>query len=376
MNQQDRLWKAILEEFFYEFLEFHYPNFVEKIDRSRNFEFLDKDLPNIIPEAAAIGRKADKVVKVHLKDGTEQWIVVHIEVQGYKDPDFAKRMFIYYYRLWEKFGKPIASLVIYSDKNNQNRVSKYEVACLNTSLIYNFDTYVIADYTVEEYDRMNSPIAIVYQVGLMGLQKKLADEELLTMKVQLFRKMYEKGYGKEQIRRLTTFIKEYVHFAKDEFLRKFDEETIFVVNKEKNMGIIETVKLIEREKGIEKGMERGMEKGAILMEFLTKFESKIESIQNLIRVNMPIEDIANAFEYDKLFVQNLSTIFEQHKISVFSKRIATLRKKIKKDYDLPELKTDLAVILLEYKFLEKPISETLKLSPKKVKQIKTNLTKK
>lgn len=155
-------------------------------------------------------------------------------------------MFIYYYRLWEKFGKPIASLVIYSDKNNQNRVSKYEVACLNTSLIYNFDTYVIADYTVEEYDRMNSPIAIIYQAGLMGLQRKLADEELLTMKVQLFRKMYEKGYEKEQIRRLTTFIKEYVHFAKKEYLRKFDEETIFVVNKEKNMGIIETVKLIER----------------------------------------------------------------------------------------------------------------------------------
>lgn len=372
MNQQDRLWKAILEEFFYEFLEFHYPDFVDKIDRSRGFEFLDKDLPNIIPEAAEIDRKADKVVKVYLKDGTEQWIIVHIEVQGYKDPDFAKRMFIYYYRLWEKFGKPIASLVIYSDKNSQNRVSKYEVTCLNTSLIYNFDTYVIADYTVEEYDRMNSPIAIIYQVGLMGLQRNLADEELLTMKVQLFRKMYEKGYGKEQIRRLATFIKEYVHFAKDEFLRKFDEETIFVVNKEKNMGIIETVKLIEREKG----MEKGMEKGAILMEFLMKFESKIESIHNLIRVNMPIEDIADAFEYDKLFVQNLNTIFEQHKISLFSKRIATLRKKVKKDYDLPELKTDLAVILLEYKFSEKSISKTLKLSPKKVKQIKTNLTKK
>lgn len=119
-----------------------------------------------------------------------------------------------------------------------------------------------------------------------------------------------------------------------------------------------------------------MEKGAILMEFLMKFESKIESIHNLIRVNMSIEDIADTFEYDKFFVQNLSTIFEQHKISVFSKRIARLRKKVKKDYDLPALKTDLAIILLEYKFLEKTISETLKLSPKKVKQIKTNLTKK
>lgn len=67
---------------------------------------MDKDLPKIIPEAAEIHRKADKVVKVYLKDGTEQWIIIHIEVQGYKGSDFAKRMFSYYYRLWEKFGKP------------------------------------------------------------------------------------------------------------------------------------------------------------------------------------------------------------------------------------------------------------------------------
>lgn len=372
MNQQDRLWKAILEEFFYEFLDYHYPDFAKKVDVKKGFEFLDKDLPKIIPEAAEIHRKADKVVKVYLKDGTEQWIIIHIEVQGYKDPDFAKRMFIYYYRLWEKFGKPIASLVIYSDNNAQNRVQKYEVACLNTSLVYNFDTYVIADYSVEDYDKHDNPIAIIYQVGLMGLQKNLADKELLTMKVQLFRKMYEKGYRKEQIRRLATFIKQYVSFSKNEYFRIFDEETTIITNKEKNMGIIETVKAIEREEG----MEVGMEKGAKLMEVLIKFESKIETIRLLSDMSLTNKVIAEKSNFPELFVENLSTITKRGDYGAFFKNINALKKKMDKNYDLPQLKTDLAKTLLAYNFTEKSVSETLKLSPKKVKSIKTNLTKK
>ena len=37
MNRQDRLWKAILEEFFLEFLGFHYPDFVKKVDNTAQY---------------------------------------------------------------------------------------------------------------------------------------------------------------------------------------------------------------------------------------------------------------------------------------------------------------------------------------------------
>ena len=33
----------------------------------------------------------DKLVKAYLKDGSEQWILVHIEVQGDEDKDFSQR---------------------------------------------------------------------------------------------------------------------------------------------------------------------------------------------------------------------------------------------------------------------------------------------
>ena len=150
MTKQDQLWKAAIEEFFTEFLELFYPTLLPTIDFSKDFEFLDKDLPKLFPESLEINRKADRIVKIPLKDGGSQWLIIHVEVQGYKDDNFARRMFTYYYRLADRFDVPITTLVIYSDSNQENRANKYEVRSFKTRLLYEFDTYVIADYTEKE----------------------------------------------------------------------------------------------------------------------------------------------------------------------------------------------------------------------------------
>ena len=41
---------------------------------------------------------ADKLFRVHLRNGTDLLLLIHIEVQSQHDPDFARRMFVYYYR--------------------------------------------------------------------------------------------------------------------------------------------------------------------------------------------------------------------------------------------------------------------------------------
>jgi len=38
-----------------------------------------------------------------------------IEVQGRRDSDFAKRMFTYNYRLFDRYARPIASLAVLAD---------------------------------------------------------------------------------------------------------------------------------------------------------------------------------------------------------------------------------------------------------------------
>lgn len=74
---------------------------------------MDKELEQLFPtEINEAPKFVDKLVKVFSKDGSEEWILVHVEVQGYDDPNFAKRMFTYFSRILDKYGKPITAISI------------------------------------------------------------------------------------------------------------------------------------------------------------------------------------------------------------------------------------------------------------------------
>ena len=89
---QDGLWKKVIADLFEDFLLFFLPDLYEKIDFNKPPDFLQQELFKVIIEKK--GRKiADQIVKVHLKDGQEKWILIHIEVQGDTDLEFPKRMF-------------------------------------------------------------------------------------------------------------------------------------------------------------------------------------------------------------------------------------------------------------------------------------------
>ncbi|MBK8386517.1 MAG: hypothetical protein IPL11_13025 [Candidatus Accumulibacter sp.] len=56
---------------------------------------------------AELGRRlADALVQVTLTSGVQRWIYVHIEVQGQRDVDFARCMFTYNYRLFDRYACP------------------------------------------------------------------------------------------------------------------------------------------------------------------------------------------------------------------------------------------------------------------------------
>ncbi len=105
---KDILWKGILEDLFEEFLLYFYPESNEIFDFSKGFEFLDKELEQLMFPSSTKYRIADKLVKVHTIEGEEKWVLIHLEVQGYEDKQFAERMFTYYYRIWDKYQQKIA----------------------------------------------------------------------------------------------------------------------------------------------------------------------------------------------------------------------------------------------------------------------------
>jgi hypothetical protein len=91
----DILWKGMIEEVMEDLLLFVEPGIGKELDLDRGFIFLDKELAEIYPEPdqPANSRVVDKLVKTSLRDGSEHWMLLHIEVQAKNNKDFARRMF-------------------------------------------------------------------------------------------------------------------------------------------------------------------------------------------------------------------------------------------------------------------------------------------
>ena len=92
----DSPWKVTVEKLTRSFLEVTFPDVAAGIDWSVEPESLEQELLEITPASEIGAKRVDKLLKVRLLDGTDQWLYIHIEVQMHHDPGLTRRLFIYH----------------------------------------------------------------------------------------------------------------------------------------------------------------------------------------------------------------------------------------------------------------------------------------
>ena len=142
----DNPWKETLERFFPEFLAFFFPHAHADVDWAKGYEFLDKELKRVTREAAMGERRVDALVKIWHKNGVETWVLVHIEVQSQEEAVFAERMYVYNYRLFDRFHKRVASLAILGDERVSWRPDRFEYALWGCRVSLEFPIVKLVDY--------------------------------------------------------------------------------------------------------------------------------------------------------------------------------------------------------------------------------------
>jgi predicted transposase YdaD len=257
---RDILWKGILEDFFPDFLQYFFSNANEIFDFEKGVQFLDKELEQLFPESKNKNRRADKLAKVFLKDGTETWILAHVEVQGYVDKEFSLRMFQYYYRIKDKHKKPVIAFAILTDDDPNFRPTMYVDDYLGTKVVYQYHTLKLLDYRPEDFQKTDNIFAFALEVAWYGLKAHKPKEgvSIYQLKMNLFRRIQSKGYNASDFRQLLKFIKNYVSFGNSEMLLKFEEETSKPIE---SMGIIERVETYYKTYGVREGKRIGKKLG-------------------------------------------------------------------------------------------------------------------
>lgn len=207
MSDQDSVWKEIIDAYFDEFIAFFFPAIYQDIDWSKGYEFLDKELEKIVQDSELGKRLVDKLVKVYLSDGSETWLLIHIEIQGNADQNFEERMFIYNYRIFDRYHQNVVSLAILTDTNRKFRPKGYEFKRWGFELSFKFPVIKLIDYNKNwaALEANPNPFAVVVMSQLKARQVKSPDQ-LLSWKLRLIRMLYDRKYSRQQIINLFRFI--------------------------------------------------------------------------------------------------------------------------------------------------------------------------
>jgi hypothetical protein len=225
MQRKDLYWKAILHETLFDLIEYQYPNTYAEVDLTRPAEFLDKELRQISPRGKQKGRVADVLARVWLKNGDEQWLLIYVEVQGYLDDFFSKRMFTGQYRILELYDKLAISLAILTDSNPNWHPKNYVLKKENTEIFYAFDTIKLLDETPATLRKNLNPIGIALEISWYALKKfKFDDNRMMEIKREILRNLRKADFSSTKIRAIFNFVVDYQPFANEQKQTIFAEE--------------------------------------------------------------------------------------------------------------------------------------------------------
>ncbi len=182
---QDGLWKGVITDLFDPFLLFFAPKLHERIDWTKQPDSMEQELRRAFPRNKG-KRYTDKLMKVHLRDGKEQWILVHVEVQGYKDDDFAERMFQSYYRIFDLYNRKIFAIALYTDDHRTFKPTSYYYCFHGTEVTYKYNTYKLLDQDENKLLQSDNPFSYAVLAGIYALRSKANASERFQFKRKLF----------------------------------------------------------------------------------------------------------------------------------------------------------------------------------------------
>ncbi|MFH0729401.1 MAG: cytosolic protein [Pseudomonadota bacterium] len=295
-DDYDSPWKEILEDYFQEFMRFFFSYAADEIDWERGYQFLDKELEQIVRDAELGKRYADKLVQLWQIDGESAWVMVHVEVQGEKDADFAKRMYVYNYRIFDRYDRPVASLAVLADNRAGWRPESYTQKLFGCETGIRFPVVKLLDYMDrwEELQSDENPFAIAVMAHLKTRETQNDATRRKAWKVELTKSLYAKGYRRKDVLNLFRFI-DWIMRLPDELETVFWEE-IQQYEEDKQMPYVTSVEKIGIKKGMQQGMQQGMLKG---------IEQNLqETIHKMYRKGLTIGQIADILEMEARVVEH------------------------------------------------------------------------
>ena len=262
-DDYDSPWKEAVESYFPEFIEFYFPDAHRQIDWACGYQFLDQELRAVVQDAELGKRFVDKLAKVALLDGSERWVYVHLEVQGSAQAEFAERMFVYNYRLYDRYRQPVASLAVLADTTANWRPNHFGFAVLGCEHELRFPAVKLLDYATHQdqlYTNPN-PFALVTLAHLLTQATRQDMNARFAAKWKLVQLLYQRGWDKQQVIDLFSVLDWMMRLP--EQLKRSLWHNIEVLEEQEKMRYVTSIEQLYSEKWMQQGMVQGLMQGRL-----------------------------------------------------------------------------------------------------------------
>lgn len=208
----DGPWKELLDLHLPEVLAFLFPAVHAALDWDTPYRPLDKDLQLVAPDQERASQSVDKLIEVRRRGVTDDdpegviWVLIHMEVQSQREISFPERMFRYHARLYDRYRRPIVSLAILGDDRPRWRPDRFGYDLLGCALALRFPTAKLLDFPPDALAASDNLCALVVLAHRHAQATRRDPDARAVAKRLLTRRLYERGYDREQIRTLYRFI--------------------------------------------------------------------------------------------------------------------------------------------------------------------------
>ncbi len=260
--QDDSVWKEALDDLLEQFMDLLFENYHERIDWSKGYQRLEKEMIEISEEGGFSKQSADKLYRVYLKTGEEQLVLLHVEVQGYADKQFAERVWNYKNLIERKYRQRVLSFAVLTDPDKDFRPTEYRWEFEEHLELYRFPSVKILDFWQKwaALEQDPNPFAVVVMAHLKAQRLKNRPIKLKEVRLELLKLLFKRGYERGFMIRLIQFMEGLIRLPPVEEAeyqveaQKLEEEVV-------KMALVSVFERIAKQEGIQEGLREGEQKG-------------------------------------------------------------------------------------------------------------------
>jgi hypothetical protein len=254
----DGAWQEALERYFPDCMALLLPMVYADIDWARGHQFRNQEFRQAVLAAELGKRSVDKLVEVARKDGGEQWVLVHVEIQSQRDVEFAERMYVYNYRIFDRFRRQPYSVAVLADESPGWRPTHFGEAVWDCLATIRFPVVKLSDFRANWslLEASANPFATVVMAHLKTQETQGNPTDRYRWKWAFTRRLYQLGMARDEIIQLYRFI-DWLMRLPDELEAEY-LQAIETYEKEQTVTFITYAERIGEERGEERGFQKGL----------------------------------------------------------------------------------------------------------------------